>query len=280
MNGKIRQNRKIIQRILYMIGLSACIYPVISSAIMQRYQNNSITTYESAVSASSDQKIAEALADAIEYNIVMYQSETITAGNINTDILSSDNYDCLLNLADIGIMGSIEIPKIDVNLPIYHGTSDSVLDTGVGHVRQSSLPVGGKNTRAILTGHRGLPNAKLFTRLDELVVGDLFFIYTLDQKMAYEVCEIEVIKPEEIDKLKIQEGKDLVTLLTCHPYGINSHRLTITGERVPYEQEVYESIESGQMSIREFSFQMLPLFFIALGVVIFVRNNRRKKVKK
>lgn len=281
MTGEKKQGRKLLPIVIYAIGLLACTYPAVSSEIMQRYQNRSVATYDSAISASSDSELSEALADATSYNLALYQSETITVGNFDTGALNAENYDRLLNLAGNGIMGSIEIPKIDVNLPIYHGTSDEVLDIGIGHLQQSSLPVGGENTRAVLTGHRGLPNAKLFTRLDELESGDLFFIYTLNQKKAYQVCDIEVMKPEDVDKLKIQEGEDLVTLLTCHPYGINSHRLIVTGSRVDYKEEIYQSIENGRMSTREFSFQILPLLFLGLGIVTFTRNsNRKKKVKK
>lgn len=281
MIGKNKRSRKILSLILYGIGLAACTYPFLSSVIIQRYQNNSVATYESAVSTSSDSQRLEALADATAYNEVLYQTETITAGDLDTDVLNSEQYESLLNFAGNGVMGSVEIPKIDVYLPIYHGTSDEVLDIGIGHLERSSLPVGGINTRTVLTGHRGLPDAKLFTRLDELKEGDLFYIDTLDQKMAYQVCEIEVIKPEDVDKLKIEKGRDLATLLTCHPYGINSHRLLVTGERIPYEEEVYEAIESGPMSTRESTFQILPLFFLALGIVTIIRSGRkRKKVKK
>lgn len=280
MSGKNKRIRKILPVIIYAVGLLACTYPVFSSVIMQRYQNHAVATYESAIHASGDDRIAGALAEALTYNAVLYQSQTMTAGNVDTGTLEKEHYHRLLNLAGNGVMGSVEIPKIDVNLPIYHGTSDQVLDVGVGHMEHSSLPVGGEDTRTVLTGHRGLPDAKLFTRLDELKEGDLFYIDTLDQKMAYQVCEIEVIKPEDVEKLKIEKGRDLATLLTCHPYGINSHRLLVTGERIPYEEKVYEAIESGPMSTRESAFQFLPFFFLGLGIITFVMNNRKKKVKK
>ena len=280
MSGKNKRIRKILPVFIYAVGLLACTYPVFSSVIMQRYQNHAVATYESAVSASDDNERSEALADAVAYNEALYRSQMITAGNLDTGVLSSETYNSLLNLAGNGIMGSVEIPKIEVHLPIYHGTSNEVLDVGVGHLEQSSLPVGGEDTRTVLTGHRGLPDAKLFTRLDELTEGDLFYIDTLDQKLAYQVCEIEVIRPEDVEKLKIEKGRDLATLLTCHPYGINSHRLLVTGERIPYEEEVYEAIESGPMSTRESAFQFLPFFFLGLGIVTFVMNNRKKKVKK
>lgn len=282
MGGKKKQVRKIISIILYVIGLIACAYPVVSSVVMQRYQNNSVATYEAAVSAASEQDLTEVLtADATEYNEMLYQTEMITAGNVATGILSDEHYKNLLNVSANGVMGSIEIPKIDVNLPIYHGTSDEVLDIGVGHVRQSSLPIGGVNTRTVLTGHRGLPNSKLFTRLDELEVGDLFYIYVLGETLAYQVCEIDIIKPEDVDKLGIQKGKDLATLVTCHPYGINTQRLIVTGERIEYEEKIYDSIKSEMMSVREFIFLVLPGIFIVFGIATVIVNRKdRKKVKK
>lgn len=270
--------KKIISIVLFVVGLTATSYPLISSIMLQREQNNTVATYEKAASASDDSYITEALEDAEEYNRVLYQTGGITVGS-NSSILSNENYNILLNVSDSGVIGNIEIPKINVNLPIYHGTSDEVLNVGVGHLMESSLPVGGENTRAVLTGHRGLPNSKLFTRLDELEIGDLFYIRVLNETLAYQVCDINVIDPEDVDSLQIQEGRDLVTLLTCHPYGINTHRLIVTGERTVYEEEVYESIEGEMMSIREMVFIVLPFFFIGIGLGTIIKN-RNKKVNK
>ncbi len=276
--------KKVMSIVLFVVGLTATSYPLISSIMLQREQKNTVATYEKAASASDDSYIMEALENAEEYNRVLFETGGITVG-CNSDILSEENYNNLLNVSGsgiMGVMGSIEIPKIEVNLPIYHGTSDEVLNVGVGHLMESSLPVGGENTRAVLTGHRGLPNSKLFTRLDELEIGDLFYIRILNDTLAYQVCDIDVIDPEDIDSLQIQEGRDLVTLLTCHPYGINTHRLIVTGERIAYEEEVYSSIESEMMSIREIVFTVLPFLFIGIGLVTVIknRNNKKKVIKK
>ena len=179
-----------------------------------------------------------------------------------------------------GIMANIEIPCIDVSLPIYHGTDDDALNNGVGHLKESSLPVGGKSTRSILTGHRGLPTAKLFTRLDELEKGDLFYIHVCNKTLAYRIMKIEIIKPEELDKLDIEEGKDLVTLVTCTPYGINTKRLIVTGERIPYNKTTKQSIKKKNLSIRECTFILLPLllmFMIFILLVVIKRKNRKEK---
>ena len=173
-------------------------------------------------------------------------------------------------------MGSIEIPSINVNLPIYHGTSDEVLSAGVGHLNGSSLPIGGVNTKSILTAHRGLPSSKLFTRLDELVEGDLFFIRVLNETLAYKVNDIQVIEPEDVAGLEIEEGKDLVSLITCTPYGLNTHRLVVTGERTEYEPAIYENIESKNMSIREYVFLAIPFVFLTIIVGRRINSARKK----
>lgn len=173
-------------------------------------------------------------------------------------------------------MGSIEIPSINVNLPIYHGTSDEVLSAGVGHLNGSSLPIGGVNTKSILTAHRGLPSSKLFTRLDELVEGDLFFIRVLNETLAYKVNDIQVIEPEDVAGLEIEEGKDLVSLITCTPYGLNTHRLVVTGGRTEYEPAIYESIESKNMSIREYIFLAIPFVFLTIIVGRRINSARKK----
>ena len=146
-----------------------------------------------------------------------------------------ENYKEVLNLSEDGIMGYIQIPKILVDLPIYHGTSEEVLEKGVGHIQNTSVPIGGNSTHSVLTGHTGLPNAELFTRLDELVVGDIFYIHVLNEILTYKVYEIKVVLPDNIDELRITSGEDLVTLVTCTPYGVNSHRLLVKAERVEYE---------------------------------------------
>lgn len=271
--------RKIIKIILFFVGLMICSYPLISSIWEQKYLNDTVSTYQKEMEEYDEEKIEEEKSLAYEYNSLLYQSKGKVINSDSTQILHSDNYNSLLNLSGNGIMASVEIPKINVNLPIYHGTSDEVLSMGVGHIEGTSLPIGGENTRTVLSGHRGLPNSKLFTRLDELEKGDLFFIKVLDEILAYEVIEIEVIEPDDTEKLAIIQEKDLATLLTCTPYGLNTHRLIITGERVSFVEAEYQSIRKEIMSFRELFFAAIPSVFIAIGVGSTVKNKKSRKKK-
>ena len=241
-------------------------------------QNNTISTYESKVKHTDKAKINEQIQKAHNYNDMLFQTMGASVGDINTDILSDESYENILNLTGKGIMGSIEIPKIGVDLPIYHGTSDDVLSNGVGHLQNSSFPVGGENTRTVLTGHRGLPNAKLFTRLDELKKDDLFYIRVGNKTLAYQIYKIEIVKKEEApDVLGIEEGKDLATLLTCTPYGINTQRLILTGKRVPYSEKKKEAIEPEMMSWRELLFTALPFVIVFILLVKYVLKKRKER---
>lgn len=279
---KVSNKRKIFSLIIFVVGFILCSYPLVASLIEQRYLSDTVATYEKDINNSDDGTLEEERLKAEEYNDMLFQSSGILVSGINDGegILSEESYNSILNISNTGVMGSIEIPKINVNLPIYHGTSDDTLNSGVGHLEKSSLPIGGENTRTVLTGHRGLPNSKLFTRLDELELGDLFFIRVLNETLAYQVCDIEVIVPEEVDKLSIREGEDLVTLVTCTPYGINTHRLLVTGERIAYEKATYESIESEPMSVRELFFTVIPFVLLLIGIVTIVSSNIKNKKKK
>jgi len=268
--------RNVIRKIIFIIGFLICIYPLGSSIIESFYQREAIATYENAVNNIDRAELELEYNKAEEYNSALFNYKNNILNTNSISVLGEESYNNILDMGN-GIMGSIEIPKINVNLPIYHGTSDEVLSVGVGHVYNSSLPIGGINTRSVLTGHRGLPNAKLFTRLDEVVEGDLFFVRIQDKTLAYKVNNIEVIEPEDIDAVNIIEGKDLVSLITCTPYGINTHRLVVTGERVPYESSEYESIESNRMSNREILFASIPFIFLTLAVVLKLSDKRRKE---
>jgi sortase A len=190
-------------------------------------------------------------------------------------------YEQVLDPFGTGMMGHIEIPKIQVSLPIYHGTSDGVLQVGVGHLEGSSLPVGGEGTHAVLSGHRGLPSASLFTDLDKLEIGDHFIIQVLKETLTYEVDQIKVIEPEDLTKLTIEEGEDLCSLVTCTPYGINTHRLVVRGHRIPNE-------EDGEAAAEEIrSERKKPVILIGLAVLavivfvgIVVIRKKRKGVRK
>jgi len=270
--------RKLVSKVIFTVGFICCLYPLASSIVEGYYQRNAVISYQNSISNSNVADLELDYNRAEEYNKALFNYNMgATVGSTSLGLLGDENYESILNVGN-GIMGSIEIPKISVNLPIYHGTSDEVLSVGVGHVYGSSFPVGGINTRSVLTGHRGLPNAKLFTRLDEIGNGDLFFVRVHDNTLAYKVYDIQVIEPEQVDVINAEEGKDLVSLITCTPYGVNTHRLVVTGERVPFEKEEYESIKKETMSFRELAFAGLP--FVFMGVVVFFKIKDKKKERK
>ncbi len=275
MNRQINIKR-IMSFLLFIFGFILCSYPLISSIVERQYQKDAVATYAKEVETIQEKDTRNYLEEANQYNSILYQSGNMLIEAQGADILNEESYNQILNISDTGVMGSIDIPKINVNLPIYHGISDEVLSVGVGHLEGSSLPVGGSNTRTILTGHRGLPNSKLFTRLDEIEKKDLFFIHVLGNTLAYQVTEIKVIKPDETDSLHIVPDKDLATLITCTPYGINTHRLVITGERVAYEQKEYDEIKGEMMSLREMIFAVIPFVFLMIAVISHRKNKKRE----
>lgn len=264
------------RKLIFIIGFLLCCYPLVSSLIEQQYQKSAVATYQQSVQDKDDSEIKEIIQKATEYNDMLFQTDGAIVGDVNSEILSEESYESLLNQGT-GVMGSIEIPKIGVDLPIYHGTDDDVLSNGIGHLEGTSLPVGGASTHCVLTGHRGLPNSKLFTRLDEIEENDLFYLNIFGETLAYKVNQIEVIEPDEVDKLNIQEGKDLVSLITCTPYGLNTHRLVVTGERVSYEKKVYENIKPNILSGRELIFGALPFIFIGIQLISFIRQKMKER---
>ena len=265
---------KIKRGIFFVIGMCLCIYPIISGYIESEKQKSIIGTYEQII--AREENLEEVLRDAETYNETLNQTKGALVGNLHHTILSDKNYRKQLNINGNGIMGAIEIPKIHVDLPIWHGTEEEVLSNGAGHLQGSSLPVGGESTRCVLTSHRGLPSSKLFTRLDELKEGDLFYIHVCGEVFAYQVSNIEIIEPDELEKLDIIAGKDMVSLVTCTPYGINTHRLVVNGERVEYREKVYERIEPKLLSFREMIFFLLPFIFIGTALVKLVIAGRRR----
>lgn len=264
------------KRIALILGLCLCAYPLVASLFERYDQQNAISTYQSEVTTNSDE-VKKCLESATRYNEMLHQSRKAVVAGLQEGILSEANYLQELNLTRTGMMGSIEIPKISVNLPIYHGTSDAVLSNAVGHVEGTSLPVGGNNTHSILTGHRGLPSSQLFTRLDEMEEGDLFYVKVCDEILAYQVQQIQVVKPEEVECLEIQQDRDLVSLITCHPYGINTHRLVITGERTTYEETEYSSIGKELPSVRELVFMILPFILLLAVILNYIKERKEKK---
>lgn len=272
------KKKRISTKILYIVGVLLCAFPLLSSIYTGVEQNNMLSTYKSEVTATDTQTIEEQVELAHEYNEALFQISNSSVGDMSTDILSDESYNSILDITGKGIIGTIEIPKIDVNLPIYHGTDDDVLSNGIGHIQTSSFPVGGINTRTVVSGHRGLPNAKLFTRLDELKKDDLFYIHVGNKTLAYQIYKIEIVKKEEApDVLGIEEGKDLATLLTCTPYGINTHRLILTGKRVPYSEKKKAAIEPEMMSWRELLFTALPFVIVFILLVKYVLKKRKER---
>lgn len=253
--------------LIFITGLALVSYPVISNYMESREQADQIDTYNSSVSELSRANKQLMLNEAHEWNDNLYSKQK----GLSED--SGLEYENVLDLGN-GVIGTIEIPKIKVNMPVYHGTESDVLNVGAGHIEDSSLPVGGNNTHTVLTGHRGLPSSKLFTRLDELKKGDLFFIKVLDETLAYKINKIEVALPDKVS-YSIIDNQDLATLITCTPYGLNTHRLVITGKRVPYKKKEKKSIKSSMPSLREIIFYVIPVLFSVAGILFF----RKRGVK-
>ena len=214
-------------------GLSLLLYPTVSDYWNSLHASQAVASYDQAVKSMDEGKYDELLQRAGQYNRDLFLRGTLFA---LTDEERKD-YNSQLDIDGSGVMGYIEIPTIKVSLPIYHGTSDDVLQVAVGHLEWSSLPVGGESTHCVLSGHRGLPSAKLFTNLGQLTEGDLFVIRTLDEVLTYEVDRILIVLPSELQALAAEEGKDLCTLVTCTPYGVNSHRMLVRGHRVDNQSE-------------------------------------------
>ena len=214
--------------LVLLAGLSLLLYPSVSDYWNSFHETRAIATYAEEVANLNQDQYDEIWAAAESYNASL-------TDRVNAYLLSDaqkEEYQQLLNVSGLGVMGYIEIPSIDCSLPIYHGTEESVLQIAVGHLEWSSLPVGGESTHCVLSGHRGLPSAKLFTNLDKLQTGDIFMLRVLDNVLTYEVDQILIVKPQETGALRIEEGKDYCTLVTCTPYGINTRRLLVRGHRI------------------------------------------------
>ena len=267
----------IILVIVFVAGLSLLLYPTVSDYWNSLHASQAVSNYAEEVKNLNAEEYDEMLNAAEEYNNSLL--------NRNTNYALSDEqrevYESTLNLNGTGIMGYIEISAINVSLPIYHGTEDSVLQVAVGHVDWSSLPVGGESTHCVLSGHRGLPSAKLFTNLDKLVEGDTFVIRVLDEVYTYKVDQILIVEPEDVSALTIEDGKDLCTLVTCTPYGINSHRLLVRGYRVENADEaVAVRVTSDAIQIEPIivaSLMAAPVLLILL-IIVLCSGNKKKPV--
>ena len=229
---------KIILIIGFIAGLAISLYPLVSNMYAKRSQMNIINEYQKEIADSDEEKIAQEKELALTYNRKLNQTVILSDPfDPNAISMADEQYYEILNFTNDGVMGYIKIPRIGVNLPIYHDTDQEHMLKGVGHLVGTSLPIGGIDSHAVLSAHSGLSSADLFTNLVDLEKGDLFYIYVLDEVLAYEVDNIKVVKPTETDDLRITKGEDYVTLVTCTPFGINSHRLLVRGHRVEYDHD-------------------------------------------
>ncbi len=223
----------ILLLLVFIVGLSLLLYPSFADWWNSFHQTQAIATYSEQVADIDDEKYEEIWNAAWDYNQSLLKR---TNSYLLSDAQKAE-YDSLLDVGGTGVMGYIEIPSIKVALPIYHGTDEAVLQVAVGHLEWTSLPVGGESTHCVVSGHRGLPSAKLFTDLDQMQVGDIFIFRILDEVLTYEVDQIRIVEPSDTSELSIIKGKDLCTLITCTPYGINSHRMLVRGHRVDNAEE-------------------------------------------
>ncbi len=266
----------VILVLILLVGLSVMLYPTISDWWNSRVQSYAVANYDTVVEEMSDGEYERTLSKAHLYNEHLKK----VYSPLSTPEAVSD-YDNTLNISGTGIMGYVTIPSIGVQLPIYHGTSEAVLNIAAGHLEGSSLPVGGTSTHAVISAHRGLPSARLFSDLDRLVVGDTFTITIMNEILTYEVEEILIVLPHEMDKLAIIEGRDMVTLMTCTPYGINSHRLLIRSKRI-------ETVYPHNVKIVADAVQVDPMLVIPamcaplllMLIIFWIISGRKRKVRK
>lgn len=275
-----RKLTNIIFAVLFLAGFLILVYPAAANFWNQQREKQLINTYEETTKEATPEDLSRMLEEARAYNAKQLGNavpDAFAEGEAELD----EQYESLLNYNGDGVMGYLEIPCIDVKLPILHGTGEEALQKGAGHLEGSSLPVGGESTHAVLAAHRGLPSAALFTDLNLLKEGDLFFIHVLGEVLAYEVEESQVVDPKETESLVIKPGEDLVTLVTCTPYGVNSHRILVRGHRAEYTEELYESafaVTQGSISTNYVLVVCLGLLVVAaVGVLLFLMGKKRQK---
>ena len=272
----------------FLLALLITLYPVISNYVNERYASEIHTAYEEIIQQADNSALLEAKKQAIAYNEAITPG---TAGEAYSQAALTDasrDYESQLNIAGDGTMGYVEIPKISVNLPIYHGTGNDSLERGVGHLLGSSLPVGGASTHAILTGHSGMATQKMFTDLEQLSVGDVFYLHILDEILAYQVIEINTVLPYDTSFLGIEHGEDYCTLVTCTPYGVNTHRLLVRGSRIPSEEAeaIVEEIQEAEVETSTWEQQYIRGLVIGLKILlslillILITANIRKRTKR
>ncbi len=256
----------------FLIALGITLYPMISTWYNSRHQSQIHTQYQEKVEQVDDTKLIKAKELAVAYNqAILPGAQDEDSFSKETLLSASENYGSLLNLAGDGIMGYVEIPTIGVTLPIYHGTNNSTLERGVGHLLGSSLPVGGESTHSVLTAHSGMASQKMFSDLDRMKIGDVFYLDVLGEHLAYQVDQIKTVLPYDTTYLQTEIGNDLCTLVTCTPFGVNTHRLLVRGTRIKYEEAeviVEEKLETEEPIQSTWEQQYLQGILIGIGAVI------------
>lgn len=276
--------------LIFLVGVGILFYPTVSD-LWNNYRNQRlISNYTDTVETMEPEDYSKIWEEAKAYNDQHKVNTIVDAFDEEEgDYILSHPYDQLLNPTGNEIMGYLEIPKINVRLAIYHGIGPNALENGCGHIEGTSLPIGGESTHSVISAHRGLPSAKLFTDLDQMEVGDIFYINVLDETLAYKVDQILIVLPEETESLAIEEGKDLVTLVTCTPYGVNSHRLLVRGERTEYvpEDDVGDSgvilrnpLEGAGRAERLLMIELLVVMIVLIILTIAFKISDRRKKKK
>lgn len=275
MRNWFRKNASsIILVMIFLVGLSLLLYPSVSEFWNSKHQSRAIAGYTEKVLEIDDNRYELMLQEANEYNKKL-------ENGLSRWIPSEEEveeYNGLLNIGGTGIMGYVEIPDLGISLPIYHGVDEAVLQIAIGHLQGSSLPVGGAGTHCAISGHRGLPSAKLFTNIDELKEGDVFLLCVLDEVLTYEVDQIRIVEPKDLSALEIEENKDLCTLITCTPYGVNSHRLLVRGHRIETVENNSIRVSADAMQIDETivaSFVSVPILLLLLIWLLIHYRKRR-----
>ena len=284
---KRRYIRIVIAGIIFLLALLLTLYPVISNLYNQEHQSLIKTEYEEVVAQTDTAEFDRIRKLAVAYNKAITPGTAGETYSQESILAASEDYDSQLNLSGSGIMGYVKIPKIQVELPIYHGTGSDSLERGTGHLLGSSLPVGGESVHTIITGHSGMASQKMFTDLEQLEIGDVFYLHVLDAELAYQVYFKEPVVPHDSSRLGIIQGKDLCTLITCYPTGVNTHRLLVQGERIPYEQaqEVQAVTVSGEAEVEshwedqywlgiQMGLTAMICMVIVLNVILMVRKKQ------
>lgn len=272
--------RIIIAILILLIGAGILLYPTISNLWNEHMHHKMIANYDGTVAKLSDEEKNRLLEEAREYNRQHKVNTIMDAFGDDNDYVLTHPYDTMLAVDDSGMMCHLEIPRLSEKMVVFHGISAKVLEKGVGHIEGTSLPVGGESTHTVMSAHRGLPRAKLFTDMDLMRKGDQFYIHVLDEHLAYEVDQIKVVLPEEVSPLDIVPGEDLATLVTCTPYGVNTHRLLVRGHRVPYVPPE-DPTKTLWEKLSELAFAIITLFLaLQAALIAFIIYRLKRKEKK